>query len=454
MDFGLKFIFSSLTATFMARLLLFKNLDEHMLEVVRGAGIALVLKLVAAGFSFGFSVLLARLFGAEGAGLYFLALTTTTIVATFGRFGLENTLLRFIAAHAANGEWGAVRGVYRKGMGIALATSVMLSVLLFAVTPQIAIRLFNKPELVAPLHWMTLAITPFALMFLHGEALKGLKCIRDSQLVQGVALPAMTCLGLYCIGSRFGVEGAAWVYLAAASIGAICGAFLWRYHIPPLGKDTASFETRHIFDSCIPLLWVQVMILVNNWTAMLSLGVWASKADVGIFGAALRTAMLTSFILASVNSIAAPKFSALFSRGDFSGLATTARKSATMMTAFASPILLVFIGAPGWVMRLFGPEFCSGGLFLGIMAIGQFINVATGSVGYLLIMSGNERLMRNNTIVVGILTIILNLILVPHFGTIGAAVATAISMAMLNLGAFYLVWKKLGIWTIPLFKSR
>lgn len=430
-----------------------RDLDVHMKEVVQGAGVAFLLKLVGASFSFGFSVLLARLFGADGAGVYFLALTVSTIGATFGRFGLENTLLRFVSAHAAKGEWPAVRGVFKKGMGLALAISSLISFLLFFLAPLMAVHFFHKPTLAMPLRWMALTIAPFSMLFLYGELLKGLKYIRDSQLVQGVALPVLTFVGLFCLGDRFGVEGAIWIYLVSTIAVSIWGAYLWRSYTPQLRCVVSKFETSQLLVSCVPLFWVQVMSMLINWSAILCLGIWASKADVGIFGAALRTAMLTSFILTSVNSIAAPKFSELYSQGDLQGLSTTAKKSAAMMTAIATPILLVFIVVPEDVMRMFGDDFKKGGVLLAILAVGQFINVATGSVGYLLMMSGNERLMRDNTIVVGVVTVILSIILIPTFGAIGAAISTAISMAMLNLGALLLVWKKMGILTVG-FKIR
>ena len=87
-----------------------------MQEVVNGASVAFVIKVIGAGLSFGFNVLLARMLGADGAGIYFLALTVTTIATVFGRMGLDNALLRFTAANAAVGDWGAVKGIYRKGM--------------------------------------------------------------------------------------------------------------------------------------------------------------------------------------------------------------------------------------------------------------------------------------------------------------------------------------------------
>ena len=84
-----------------------------------------------------------------------------------------------------------------------------------------------------------------------------------------------------------------------------------------------------------------------------------------------------------------------------------------------------------------------------ILAIGQFVNVATGSVEYLLMMSGYEELFRNNSTCVAIVNIILCLILIPLFGIIGAAISTAISFAAANLIAMMLVWWRLNIWTVP-----
>ncbi len=176
---------------------------------------------------------------------------------------------------------------------------------------------------------------------------------------------------------------------------------------------------------------------------------WGTAAEVGIFTVAARTAMLTSLVLMAVNSIAAPKFAELYRLGDMEALNSTARRSAALMTLLAAPLLLAFLAAPRLVMGLFGPEFRAGGFLLSILALGQFVNVATGSVGYLLMMSGHERLARNNTAFAAVLYVALSVALIPWAGPVGAAVATAIGVAALNLSAAYLVWRRLGILTIP-----
>ena len=130
----------------------------------------------------------------------------------------------------------------------------------------------------------------------------------------------------------------------------------------------------------MPLFWVMLMNLVMNWTASFLLGVWGTKSDVGIFNVAARTAQVTSFILIAVNSIAAPKFAELYNQGNKAALGRLARRSTWLMTLVASPVLLLFVLFPGRIMALFGKPFEGGAAVLGILSIGQFVNVVTGSV--------------------------------------------------------------------------
>ena len=419
-----------------------------MAEVVRGASVAFLMKILAAGLSFGLNVLLARLLGAEGAGLYFLSLTVVTAGMTIGRFGLDNTILRFIAAHVSRKEWDCVKGVYKKSIIISATISISVSLILVMMSPWLSAEVFKKPDLTQPLRWMSLSILPLAMLFLHSEAIKALKRIRDSQLVNGVILPFAAVCGLLILAPHFGVIGAVWSHTAAATISAISGWFIWRYNTQNTRGIKGEFSTSNLLQSSIPLLWVALMGMIINWSSTLLLGIWGTKVDVGIYGAASRTSILTSFILLSVNSIAAPKFAALYAIRDIAGLERVARQSTKMMILMATPVLLVFITVPSTIMGIFGPDFSKGGPLLAILALGQFVNVATGSVGYILMMTGNEKLLRNNTLVIGLGSILMGLLFIPLWGSVGAAVTTSCSVSILNLGAYYLVWKKIGIKTI------
>src|SRR5262249_5482394 len=117
----------------------------------------------------------------------------------------------------------------------------------------------------------------------------------------------------------------------------------------------------------------------------------------------------------------------------------------------ALPITLVMWFFPAFVMSLFGKDFAEGIWLLRILAIGQFINVSTGSVGALLIMSGHEKDMKNIRIFNGILTVVLAFLLTPFFGAIGSAISSAIAMASFNLMGVGQVKKRLGFSTMSVF---
>jgi len=428
--------------------------DEHMREILHGASTAFLLKGVGALLMLAVYVLLGRLLGPTEAGLYFLALTILTIAAILGRIGLDNTVLRFVAGYAATGDWATVKGVHRKATALTTLASVTATLILVAAAPWLSVTFFKKPELTPLLRWMALAIAPTALFTLHAQALQGLRRIADANLVGTVALPVFLLAGLPVLASRWGTTGATMAYVLAALLTMILGIWRWRRATPQLRGIQGHSDTAALLESSVPLFWVSCFQLVITWAPTVTLGVMATSADVGIFGAANRAALLTSFVLLAVNSISAPKFAALHRTGDMVTLGRIARQSAKLMAVMASPILAIFTLFPARVMEMFGPEFAVGAPVLSILAVGQFINVVTGSVGWLLIMCGHERLMRNNIALCAGVGLVLNLLLIPPLGVIGAAIAAATTLALQMITAAIMVWQKLGVVTIPLWYGK
>ncbi len=433
----------------------FARLDGHMQEVVRGTAIAFILKVLGAGLAFAFNVAVARLVGAEGAGLYFLALAITAIASVIGRVGLDNALLRFVATHATHGEWGKVKGVYALGMRMAIATSAAITLILFLSAPWVSEYVFNKPELSEPLRWLSLSILPFALLNLQAESLKGLKKIRDATLVQSVGLPLISLSLIYPLVQISGVVGVVWAYSAGAVVASVLGLWLWYRGVSVYESPTVRYSFESLWLSCKPLFMISLLNrAVLPWAPLFMLGIWASSYEVGIFGAANRVAMLVSFMLVAINSVVAPKFAELYAKGDLEALGQTARRSALMVSLLASPIFIALIFGGDWVMAMFGPGFEQGALALAVLALGQFVNLITGSVGYLLITAGKEKVYFRLTVYSVVMQMLLLVIFIPLYAGVGAAIASSLSLVYLNLAAAWVVYNQMGIITIPLFRVR
>ncbi len=423
--------------------------DVHVLDVLRGASVAGILKVLSAVFTFGLSVALGRMLGAEDAGIYFLALTTATIAATVGRLGLDSAVIRFVSALSSEGKWGEVRAVYRSTIVIGLLCSVIVVLGLVLAADFLAGSVFTDVRLSEPIRVMAIAVIPLALNILISRALQGLSRIRDSVLVFSILPSGIAVCGTLLLAPQWGVIGAIVAYMVGVTVSAIYGEVAWRRAIAhrasapmTVGTDSA---TGDLLRSGPPLLIAALLQLVVQMTGTLMLGVWADTREVSIFAVAWRTAILINFVLIAVNAIAQPKFAELYARRDMKSLANTARKANIMMTACAAPIFLVFLIAPEFVMSAFGSDFTGGGSTLQFLSIGQFVNVATGSVGVLLVMSGHEREYRNIQIVAACVVVGLSYMLIPKFGAAGAAVGAAAALIVQNVLFGYFVWTKLDI---------
>lgn len=426
--------------------------DPHMQEVARGTFIAFVLKIIGSGLAFGFNVAIARLLGADGAGIYFLALAVTTISSVIGRVGLDNALLRFVATQATHRRWDDVLGVYALGLRLAIVVSGLVTVVIFLASPWMAVALFDKPELTEPLRWMSISILPFALLNLQAESLKGLKRIRAAMLVQGVGVPLLSLSLMYPLIQVAGVTGLALAYVASTALIALLGGWAWYSATKQYDNGNKTFPLKKLWASSRPLF---VVSLMNNgiraWLPLLILGYWGTNEEVGIFGAELRIVALTTMMLFTINNVLAPKIAELYAKGEIEALALTARRSATLLILMSSPLFCVLIFFPHWVLSMFGDEFKKGGVALAILAIGQIVNVFAGTLGTILIVSGNEHYIQKMTLIFTFVLVLLLLIFVPNLGLLGAALSIAVSGTGLSLVTVFQAEKIIGMRVVPGF---
>jgi O-antigen/teichoic acid export membrane protein len=420
------------------------------LSLVRNIIEALTLKLIGTGLSFGFNIALARRLGTEGAGAFYLSLTIMIIASLIARMGLDSALVRFTAVAFSQGNWAHVGGLYAKSMRIAVVLSLLVTAAIVGGAPWMAHSIFSKPLLVQPLRIMALSILPFSLLILHSELLRGVKRTRDSVLIQSIAVPAFNLLLLVSVSGAASIERIAGTYAFATFLALALGWYLWRRATPLLRGVKGEFDSALLIGTSAPLFWVALIALLMSSIDSIVLGIFSNSSDVGVYSVTLRIATIVGLLLVAVNTVTAPQFAELYAQGKLAAIEKLAMKSARLTVLLGAPVLLVCIVSPALVLGMFGPGFARGATALMILAVGQFINAATGSVGYLLTMSGNEKPMRNSMIVLAIAHLGVSLILVPRYGIIGAAVANAISVASMNLTFFLLVYKKLSISTISL----
>jgi O-antigen/teichoic acid export membrane protein len=412
-------------------------------------GVAAVVKASSALIAFFMTVVVTRLLGASESGLFLLAISILSFGSVFFRLGLDNVIVRLIGC--SKGSSDSI-GAMRTALIWSSLAAITITIFIVLVAEPLSIHLFAKPEFSSVLSTMIWAM-PFMVVFmLIGFGFQAFYRVIAATFFQylGISLFFLCLIGIiYFSGYMSDLSAAYMGYFYVFSSVVVCFIALVMWHIQVNGEwGFLRFKNTVLWNASSNLWVASTMSLMVQWSGVLIAGALVSSADVAYLTAAQRTAMLTSFVLMVVNMVVAPRYALLWNENKFNEIQRLAKWSTRGMVVLALPIVILMLVMPDFIMGLFGSEFVIAGNLLAIMAIGQFINVATGSVGFLLNMSGHERDFRKVTMFAGPLTIILSYFFIIQWGVLGAAIATAVGLSLQNIGALFMVHKRLGFWPI------
>ena len=156
---------------------------------------------------------------------------------------------------------------------------------------------------------------------------------------------------------------------------------------------------------------------------------------------------MTALSLVLVNMVISPHIVRVYQARDIAELQKLSRRTArgAFLLALLLAVVLVSLGRP-IIGLVFGVEYVEiAYLPMVILVLGQLINVAFGSVGMLLSMSGHENLTLLGQFAGLIAIVVLALLLIPKYGELGAAIAASGGLLVWNCVLGYAVATRLKI---------
>lgn len=396
-------------------------------------------------------ILLARLLSPESYGAYATAVAIVTVLGVPTVSGLPTMLVRFVAAYEQDLAWAHLRGVMRwalrVGLGVALTLTLGATVVMLLVRPGLSGG-FGTSLALALVLLPVLTVTA-----IHASILRGLRYVVLGQVPLGVLLPGafMAILVVWTFAARARVpataEMAVGVRVASAVVALAIGGLLLLFRLPKQVKHVAAeVDRKNWLRAALPLLLLGGLEVVNGRTDVLMLAALKGTRAAGLFQAAARGADLAAFGLMVVSAAIQPTLARLHAVGDVPRLQAVIAVAARVATAVALPTAIAFIGLGGPILSAaFGAEYVQGAGVLAILSGAQVVNAAMGPVGLILNMTGHERLAVQGLAVGAVANVLLNLALIPLWGTTGAAVATAVSLVLWNVVQSTYVRRRLGL---------
>jgi O-antigen/teichoic acid export membrane protein len=122
----------------------------------------------------------------------------------------------------------------------------------------------------------------------------------------------------------------------------------------------------------------------------------------------------------------APLAARLHARNDEEGIRDLHWQSAVWIAVLTFPVFaLTFCVADDTIETLFGERYASSGQYLAILSLGYYVGASLGFNDTTLLVYGKVRYLMVCNIAAAVTSVILNVALIPPFGALGAAVATA-----------------------------
>ena len=402
---------------------------------VRHSLIGLLVRAVEVATKLALYMLAARLMGERESGLLFLALTWGHLASTASRLGVERALMRLVAAELALGQGRVARRLLTvgtlttTGVGLVVGLATMLS------APFAARYLFHDPSVAAPLRMSGLVIPGMTAAFTLANVLTGLGRTTLAQILQNVVWP----LGLLG-GLLMGEHDAAALVLSLAGtmvLTTVVGVLGTVQDRRRLAQDTTLPTGVEALPSlrttAAPLYVVELVQVTIASLPVLILGVYVDTASISLFSVALRASMLALVTLISLGTVAAPRFAGLHRQRDV-GLGALNRRVQIGGAVIGGGLCLVLALGAGPLLSIVGAGYVGGAGVLTVLALGQMANALYAVQDVLLAMTGHGVALRLLNLLQLATILVLSFLLIPRFGLMGAAVATALTTAQGGIG--------------------
>ena len=410
--------------------------DQALKSVARGAGIFFIGIMLGRFLGYLIRMVIARLLGPEQYGLISLGISVVEISATLALFGLPTAINRYVPFYWTRGQTDRVRGTIRSSLAISLPAALATGLVLFWLTNQLSLDVFKKPDLIPILKIFAVIVPFYSIMMISSAIFTGFKkmeyIVYTQQFLRYILILAIF-VALFLFG--FGIDAAIYAYPVGYFFTAVMGLFLAQRLFPFIGKQLESrINFKQILTFSWPLILVSMIWFIIDRVATIMLGYFKSSDIVGIYNAALPLAQLIPAVLQSFTTIFLPIVSSILSTGDFKELRNIYTITTKWVFLFTLPLFIViFASAKFLIVTLFGAEYVDATPALQILSLGFLFHAAVGPTTMTLNALEKTKLILFNTVVAFVANISLHYFLIPKYGIVGAAIAAAAALLILNV---------------------
>ncbi|MFL5802111.1 MAG: flippase [Roseiflexaceae bacterium] len=415
---------------------------------IRGSSLMLVGRAISMGVNFAVQVLIVRYLTKNDYGAFAFALSMVALGESIATFGLDRAVTRFLPIYQERREYDKLFGTIFLVVGTIVGIGAGMILLLYAfqgfvlesgfIGDQLALSLTLILVFLAPVQSLDDLIVGMFAVFASPRSIFFRKYI----LAPGLKLAVVLVL----IFGQAGIFFLAGGYLAAGAIGVGLYSFILFNVLRKQGLfqhfnlRALNIPWREIFVFTIPLMTSDLVYILMNSSDAVLLEHFRGNVDVAAFRAVQPAAGLNQLVVTSFQLLFTPLAARMFARNDREGINNLYWQTAVWMAVIAFPIFaLTFSLAQPLTVLLFQQRYADSAIILALLSFGYYFSTALGFNGLTLKVFGKVRYIVVINILAALVNLGINLLLIPRYGALGAAIGTCGTMVAHN------IFKQLGL---------
>ncbi len=418
---------------------MFEPSSDSLMKTARGAGIAFLGFALGLTLVFAARVIIARYGLQANYGIFSLGLVIFNFSVVLAGLGLVQGATRTIAYLRGKGNTSSIRSTLTASLQLATIASLAIGLVVFLTAEFIAVNLLDTPELSLPLRIFAIAIPFSTLINIFASFFRGFGRVGPQVVFQNILLNTIfVALLVLLLSLGLPFISVFYAYLAAL-IFAFLGLAIYtvkklpqRVSLTTLGDSSQVRKELLAFST--PLMGTSLLGMAMAWIDTLMLGYFKTIESVGLYNVAHPLTLFISGPLLALNLIYNPIATGLYAQNRMAELKRNYTILTKWLTALTFPIFLVLLLYPEAVIYLFfGFGYGGAADAVRIIAIGVILSNIFGPNRSTLVVLGHTRFVLWSNLAAFITNIVLNIVLIPPLGIIGAAIASLTAITLVNI---------------------
>lgn len=405
--------------------------DRSILQTVLGSGSILLFGLgIQLLLNFGSRLAIARLLGRLEYGAISLGVTLLLTLSIVSLLGIDNGVGRYLPRYDTPAERGSL---LRSGLELTLPVALVVSIGAASLSPTLARDVFHDPSVAPVLRVFSLCIPFLVVLKFAIGTIRGMKQTMPRIILENIGIPVSRfAFVVTALLAGLGVLGVSVAYVGAYVLVAVL-AIVFMLRRTPIRKSEGDQMRRQLISFSAPLMVVATInMFFSNFDTLL-IGYFSTTGKVGAYNVAYPLASLLTTALIAFGFVFMPVVSEQDANGGLGEVRDVYQTVSKWIFLLTLPVFLLFFSFPSRIIGLtFGPEYLDGGTALAALSVGFLVHAIGGPSGNVLTAIGRTRFIMTANLLVLLTNIVLNIILIPRYSLLGAAIATSVGYALMN----------------------